>query len=120
VIIGEEAKEGERCMIKRNMEDVLQKIREEPEYREEIYGFNLREEIKSARHPAGKEKFQPIRCLGSLQMRTINSEGKAVSVKSVAASFKLFDNETIIKEISSGGKNLELNMDSCTNELSLN
>ena len=53
-------------------------------------------------------------------MRTINSEGKVISVKSFAASFKLFDNDAIIKEISSGGKSLELNMDSCTNELSLN
>ena len=28
--IGEEAKEGERCMVERNKEDVIQKRREEP------------------------------------------------------------------------------------------
>jgi hypothetical protein len=53
-------------------------------------------------------------------MSKVDSEGKVVSVKSVPAAFKLFDNDGIIKEITSGSKNLKLNMDSCSNELSQN
>jgi hypothetical protein len=53
-------------------------------------------------------------------MSKVNSEGKVVSVTTVPAAFKVFDNDAIIKEISSGGESLKLNMDSCSNEFSQN
>jgi len=53
-------------------------------------------------------------------MSKVNSEGKVVSVKTVPSTFKLFDNDAIIKETSSGGKNVNLNIDSCTYEFSQN
>jgi hypothetical protein len=67
---------------------------------EEITGLHLSQELKSPKYLAEKARVQPIRCLGSLQISSINSEGKVLSVKSFPATFKVFDNEVLIKEIS--------------------
>jgi hypothetical protein len=53
-------------------------------------------------------------------MSSINSEGKVIAVKYVHASFKLFDNEALVKEISSSAINSKLCMDSYTSEISKN
>jgi hypothetical protein len=53
-------------------------------------------------------------------MKTVDSEGKVVAATSVPAAFKLFDNDAIIRETSSGSESLKLNMDSCSYEFSQN
>jgi len=53
-------------------------------------------------------------------MKTVDSEGKIVAATSVPAAFKLFDNDAIVKETSSGSESLKLNMDSCSYEFSQN
>jgi len=87
---------------------------------DEISGFTLRQVMKNPKYPAGRGKLQPIRCVGYVQVSKMSSEGKVVDVNSVLATFKVFDNEALIKEVSLSALNSKICMDSCTSEFSQN
>ena len=76
--------------------------------------------MKNPKYPAGKGKIQPIRCVGNVQVSKISPEGIAVDANSVLATFKVFDNEALIKEVSLSALSSKVSMDSCTSEISQN
>jgi hypothetical protein len=76
--------------------------------------------MKNPKYPAGRGKLQPIRCVGYVQVSKMSSEGIAVDVNSILATFKVFDNEALIKEVSLSALNSKACIDSCTSEISQN
>jgi hypothetical protein len=76
--------------------------------------------MRNPKYPAGRGKLQPIRCVGSVQVSKMSSEGKVVDANSVLATIMVFDNEALIKEVSLSALSSKVCMDSCTSEISHN